>query len=416
MAGVFPARPASAELEIATKDGWRLSTDGRINSFLSIARGDWIPPGEKNFTGLDDEPTSDNKIASARVRTGFLESILAFELNRKINDSLALKGRVGLWMLASSDRTSTVAPAVEAREAFFKIDGDWGGILVGRAMSLFSRGAILLNSDIEHNYGLGSPCATKVVSGGSCGHAGFGVLFPGYHAAFVYNTPSFGGVQVSAGLYDPAWFNEANINRTPVPRVESELTFEAPHRIVTAFVGGLWQRIEQTQPDSSGNRVDATLDAYGVNAGVGVNVGPLQLGFTGYTGQGLGMYVPVENNPQNFTPGTNGLPGLRGEYGYYGAAALVFNGTKLAAGAGLSGARSDPGDPPDTQNNTVLKQQLGYSAGIYQTVFHHVTFAAEYFRAEWTWFDRGNATADGIVVVRPHQTVHFINVGATLVW
>src|SRR3954447_16317067 len=153
-AALFFVGSARAELEIAAKNGWRLSTDGRINTFLSFARGNAIPSTEQLFTGLNDERTADQKIESARVRTGFIESTLGFELNRKVNPSLNLKARVALWILAASARSAGDTPGVEAREAYFKIEGDWGGFLAGRAMSLFSRGAILLNYDIEHAYGL----------------------------------------------------------------------------------------------------------------------------------------------------------------------------------------------------------------------------------------------------------------------
>ena len=46
-----------------------------------------------------------------------------------------------------------------------------------------------------------------------------------------------------------------------------------------------------------------------------------------------------------------------------------------------------------------------------------VTFAVEYFGAQFTWFDRTETLADGsMAVVRPRQFVNFVNAGATLVW
>ena len=64
-----------------------------------------------------------------------------------------------------------------------------------------------------------------------------------------------------------------------------------------------------------------------------------------------------------------------------------------------------------------VAQQLGFSGGIYQTVFNSVTFALEYFGAQFTWFDRTETLADGsTAVVRPRQFVNFVNAGATFVW
>ena len=159
----------------------------------------------------------------------------------------------------------------------------------------------MLDYDVEHGTGLGYPCTIKEVHGGACGHAGFGLLFPGFHSGFVYNTPNLGGLQFSIGTYDPIQFAESNYRRTPYPRPEAELTFATPNKVFTAFVGGIWQRIsatlvpDVTMPDV---KADYDFDAYGVNYGFGLNVGPLKLGFSGFAGKGLRLLaVPLEDNP-----------------------------------------------------------------------------------------------------------------------
>jgi hypothetical protein len=416
---VSPAGRANAEIAIVIRDGWTLSTDGRINNFVSVARGNWIPVGEPPYTGVDDLPTSDNKIASARLRTGFVMNIIGFELKKQVSEGTTLRARVALWALSSSLRSALDAPGVEARDAYFKLEGPWGGLLVGRALALFARGGILLDYDVEHGNGLGYPCAIREVHGGACGHAGFGLLFPGFHSGMVYNTPNVGGLQLSIGAYDPIQFAESNYRRTPYPRPEAELTFSTPNRLFTAFVGGLWQRIGATltnpDPAAPNPRTDYDFDAWGVNYGVGLNIGPLKLGASGFAGQGLGLAVPLEDNPAIIL---SGRPGLRSEDGYWGAAALVFGGFKIAGGAGITRAKRDRDDPPDTSVNVpFISQQLGFSGGVYQTVFNTVTFAVEYFGAQFTWFDRTETLPDGsMAVVRPRQFVNFVNVGATLVW
>lgn len=420
-AGALSSGRAVAEIKLGERDGWRLSTDGRLNNFLSVARGNYIPNGEQIFTGLDDEPTLDKKVQSARVRTGFIESVLAFELNKELSEATSVKARVALWVLTASLRSAGDTPGVEAREAFFTLQGSWGGLLIGRTMSLFTRGGIMLDYDIEHAFGLGSPCSTKEVHGGSCGHAGFGLLFPGFHSGLVYSTPVLGGLQLSAGIYDPSQLAEKGYRRTPYPRAESELTFKTSNGMFTAFVGGMWQQVSgntgvgPVDPmTGQSSPAEQTFTAAGVNYGVGLNIGPVQLGASGFNGQGLGFYVPLEDNPNNFRSGTGGL---RSQEGYWGAAALVFGGTRLAAGAGLNRSKRDRDDPPPTgTGSTPLKQQLGVSAGIYQTIHKTVTFALEYFGAQWTWFDRAEMIGPDLFVVTPRQTVSFVNLGATLIW
>ncbi len=411
--GVFAVRPVHAEVELFQSKDWTLSTDGRINSFLSIARGDAIPDGEQAFTGLDEENTPSGKIESARVRTGFIESVLGFTLRKQLEPNVTATARVGLWMLASSARTWGDEPAVNAREAYFQIDAPWGGFRAGRAMSLFSRGAILLDYDLEHNYGLGHPCATKVVSGGACGHAGFGVLFPGFHAGLVYNTPSLAGLQLSVGVYDPAQITEGAYRRTPLPRVEAELTYQLPDYF-RAFAGTLWQRVSRNQTDpATMAALIQNQDASGLNYGFMANAGPLAAGFSGYFGKGLGLYTPLEDNPF-----TNLLASgkLRKQNGYYGAASLTFGQTKFAGGLGISRLEHSSEDPPDSGSSTTPKQQVGISGGVYQGVYKTVIIALEFFRAQTTWYNHGVSMGADTAIVRPVQTVNFINAGATLIW
>jgi hypothetical protein len=405
--------PARAEVELFKGKEWTMSTDGRINAFLSMARGDALPTDESSFTGLDEEYTPDHKLQSARVRTGFIQSVLGFTLQKQLAANVTAKARVALWLLASSQRSWGDEPAASAREAFLQIDAPWGGFRAGRAMSLFSRGAILLNYDLEHNYGLGHPCATKVVAGGSCGHAGFGVLFPGFHAGLVYNTPELAGLQLSAGLFDPAQIGEGQYRRTPLPRVEAELTYKAPDYF-RAFAGTLWQRLSRNvTQEGTMELTKQDQDASGLSYGFMVDVSPLAFGFSGYLGKGLGLYTPLEDNPfTNLEPSG----ALRKQNGYYGAASLTFGQTKVATGLGISRLQRASDDPPDTGDSKVPRTQVGFSAGVYQGLYKTVIVALEFFRAQTTWYNRGLAVGPDIAIIRPVQTVNFVNAGATLVW
>ena len=66
-AAVLPATRASAEIRIGEREGWVLTTDGRINNFLSVTRGNWIPAGEPPYTGVDDAQTTGNQIMATHT-------------------------------------------------------------------------------------------------------------------------------------------------------------------------------------------------------------------------------------------------------------------------------------------------------------------------------------------------------------
>jgi len=299
------------------------------------------------------------------------------------------------------------------RQSSTVVDGPWGSVLAGRNIGLFGRGGINLDYDIEHGYGLGSPCMIinrEPSQGpvGACGHVGFGILFPAFNAQITYATPELAGFQFSAGLFDPATVLESNYTRTPLPRVEGELSFKVP-KVFHAEVSGSWQRIGHA--DTS---LNLNVDSLGVAAAAGVNLGPLQLGVAGFTGQGLGIWVALENYPVFTDPAHV----LRKQKGMLGMAALNFGHTKIAGGVGetLIGATGNDifiGTATVNATPNFPNRQLGYSAGIYQGVLDDLVLGLDFFSANTRWNPAILANAQ---VSTPTQTVNFVNLGATLVF
>jgi hypothetical protein len=416
LAALWPQN-ARAEIELTEKKGWVLSIDGRLNAFLSHTWGTGVPAGMPDYTGIDDTPTADNEIVSTRVRTGFMTSIFGLKLKKELQDEITVTGRVALWMIIG--RPKQDAPLTEPRELYVQIDTVGGSLLAGRNLSLFPRGAILINYEYAHNYGLGHPCSPQFVSGGACGHAGHGTTFPGFNAGIVYTTPTLAGLALSLGLYDPATIAVGRYERTPYPRLEGELTFKAPDYF-HAFGHGFWQRLERTDTDPvTSEQVDKDVSARGVGGGLGIAIGPVRLGGSGYFGKGLGAYLPIENNPVVVDDeGT-----LRDSFGYYAQSALVIKGTQVSVGLGVTQIKKTDFDPDADEldmngvpgNPRLIKRQLGFSAGLYQ-MFGPLVFAAEYFRGEYTWHDFGEIEGTEIVVKRPQQAVNFVNAGVTLYW
>jgi hypothetical protein len=320
----------------------------------------------------------------------------------------SVTGRFAIWGNVSQKRDKTLVPDVDLREAYLKLEGPWGGVLAGRNIGLFGRGGINLDYDIEHGFGLGSPCMiiNREPSQGpvaACGHVGFGILFPAFNAQISYNTPVFAGFQLTVGLFDPATVQERGYTRTPLPRVEGELSFKA-QKVFHAEVSGTWQRIGQQ------DQLVLNVDSYGVAAAAGVNLGPVQLGAAGFAGQGLGIWAAMENYPvfsdDKFI--------LRRQKGFLGMAALNVGHTKIAAGVGetlVSRTVNDPVGPFSGLN--FPKSQFGISAGIYQGIYDSIVLGLDYFRASHTWNEGLNDAGAGYT---PKQTVNFFNLGATLVF
>lgn len=401
--------PSPEPLSIAKVKGWELTLDGRMSAFLSVSRGDPQPPTTAVWQGYQDKADKDGNITASRVRSGFVSNYLGWTLHKDVGANNKLTGRFAIWGNISQTRDKTVTPDVDLREVYLKIDGPWGGVLAGRNLGVYGRGGIALDYDIEHGYGLGSPCMIVSREPGhgpiaACGHVGFGILFPAFNAQISYNTPDLAGFQLTVGLFDPAVNQARSYERAPFPRVEGELTYRAP-KYFHAEVSGSWQRIGNNDVTQ-----DLTVDSMGFAGSLGLTFGPVQLGAAGFIGQGLGIWAAMEDYPvfsdDKFI--------LRHQKGFLGMAAVNFGQTKIAGGFGetLIGRTVNDPSTPFTSLNFPTKQ-AGISAGIYQGVLENVVLGLDYFRADHTWNDALDAN---MAVFTPKQVVHFVNVGATLVF
>ena len=423
-ATVLVHREAAAEFSLAKQDGWELKLDGRLNAFISFAQGDKTPEGVAEWTAglFEQADPGNNKIMVTRIRSGFVQNVLGFTLSKEVAAGYTLTGRFGLYAGASNERKPVLGaqPAVEAREAFIKLDAPWGTVKAGRDLGLFGSGGIFMDYEIVHANGLGSPCSTRQILGGACGFAGHGILFPGFNAGALYSTPKLVGIQGTVGLYDPTVNSEKGYEITPYPRVEAQLAYNFQDHF-KVFGEAMWQRLINTTAlhdntvamtpilDAAGNKRDQVADAQGFAAGASFSGGPVQVGGAFYTGTGLTLIVPIFNTP--ILADSAGV--LRKGQGFVGMASLTFGGTKIAGGGGISQLKLTPTDKTNLPFSSLVppKQQVGISIGLYQTMFKQLTWALEYFRGQYTWYDYKNAAG---TVAAPKQNLNFINTGLTL--
>ncbi len=401
--------PAAEPLSIAKIKGWELTVDGRMSAFLSVSHGPPPPPGSPTWQGFEDRPDDGGQTTASRIRSGFVSNYLGWGIRKEIG-SHAISGRFAVWGNISQQRDKTQSPDVDLREVYLRIDGPWGGVLAGRNMGIFSRGPISLDYDIVHNYGLGSPCmiVNRAPSWGpiaACGHVGFGILFPAFNAQIAYTTPQLAGFELSVGVFDPAAVKEQSYTRTPLPRVEAELAFKGS-KYVHAEISGSWQRL--------GNEAQADLDvdSSGIAGSIGLTLGPVQLGATGFAGRGLGIWAAIEDYPV-FSADSGGGYILRRQKGVAGLAALNFGSTKIAGGVGQTMISKVMTDPERFTALNFPAKQLGFSAGIYQGVLEHIVLGLDFFSANTTWQD---GVDDAGAPYTPEQTMSFINLGVTLVY
>jgi predicted porin len=372
-------------------DGWEVSTDGRVNAFLSSVFGDGLPEaGSLNLIGggLTGITDSDANLQTTRIRTGFVPSTLAVNVRHGVTEGLKASGRIGIYLAIQNDRNKNGQPALDLREAFFTLEGAFGSILLGRAFSVFSQHNTLMDAALQSGFGLGHPCSADG-NGAACGHIGIGYLYNNFNAGIGYRSPELAGFKLSAMLYDPATVGPYNL--TPLPRVEGDLTFtpELGGFDLQVFATGLWQHL--------GRSIDSKeVEVYGVSYGTTLGAYDVKLGLAGYYGDGLGIAVPLSDD----AIGIDGEPRLH--QGYYAQLKYTLGNTDLAAGYGISRAKQTEGDK--NSDTALIKTQQGGIAGVYQHI-GEVVFALEYVYLRNQWYK-----------TKSDQVAHVVNAGATFVW
>jgi hypothetical protein len=369
-----------------------------------------------------------------------------------------ISARLAFWSIIENARAPIARNTVDVRENYFKVEGNWGGVLLGRTLAMFSRGAIQTNFDYGQGNGLGSTCNPRG-QGPTCGHVGFGVFFPGFISGIVYNTPDLGGFQWTGGVYDPSVYKPAGLIRTPLPRFETEATYKAGGDVsyVKLFGNGLWQRLVQpgtpTLPEAE-QAPEAHADAWGLGGGIRGQVdtggGVIKLGLGGHTGQGLGLTLPLEDTPNGartfekgalladpnnpgqvmFVTDPRGTirPELRKMNGMFAIGMFSVDPIDFSVGWGISrmveieepealtqaraqneaAAAANGTDPValpalGDEDLNLIDSQMGISAGMYWHI-DPIVLGLDYFRSHFTW-SNGET-----------QTAHTVNLGGTLLW
>lgn len=449
LSALLLAKGARAEVSLIEKDGWRFSFDGRVNAFLSVGKGDDFPkptpnpltPGvEHAVMGSDKAPgipdvgwkssevaDTNNKYFAMRVRSGMIGNVLGFGISRNITETTSIKGYVSIWSTIETLGRDKWAPVIpEAREGYFSATGPWGTATVGRTFGWFGRLSTEIDLLYGHSYGVGLPCTDEL--GPACGHIGTGVAYPGYSAGFAYSSPSLGGLQFHAGVYDPIVM-APEWKRAPWLRPEGAVTFETKlggGGLLKLGVEGLYQPLarvdEKTDPTTMAKtRTDVKTSVWGAAGGARLEVGPLRVGAAAFRGRGIGMTYALQKSSVTLDPETFEL---RTFTGVYGQAALVFDKLQLGAGAGVAAADQLATDRINV-DTSVIHRQIGVSAALYYHLTDAVVLGADYFRFMARWYGAprsapdasGNpAVIDGTLLPGEKQDLNFVNAGVTYHW
>jgi hypothetical protein len=410
-------KSAVAEKILAQEGDWTVYSDGRVGAFVSYVHGDGYPNPPINTTVGDpnygsplyniqgggmladtSQPQTDGTVVARspqgtidrmRLRSGMMSNMFGFGVRGPVSGDTTIKGYIQIWAWVENlGEDKTQLNQADVRQGYLKLEGKrWGSLLVGRSRSLFARGNTDNDVMYAHGFGVGYPGAVDS-QGPTQGQIGFGILGSGFSSGIVYGTPSFHGLQLNVGIFDPVKINGA-WTRTKYARPEAELSFERPIGKLgkfTVFTNGVWERLYQPgQPDSK------NMTVKGVGYGGRVELGPVRLGFAGHYGRGLGTNYALEASTAAVSQGNE----LRIIDGYSVQSMVVLGQVDVFAGWGITRIFLNADDQagyavksinPGYSNVDIIKQQQGISCGAIFHVKPWLHIDVDLFRANFAWF------------------------------
>src|SRR5262249_14864987 len=98
-----------AEVKLGEANGWVVSTDGRVNAFISHVWGEDRPKGLENlnWVGFNEsssggQANADGKLNKTRIRSGYVPSTLAFNFRKQLSENLKVQSRVDVGFQITS--------------------------------------------------------------------------------------------------------------------------------------------------------------------------------------------------------------------------------------------------------------------------------------------------------------------------
>ena len=270
---------------------------------------------------------------------------------------------------------------IDARQTYLTFGKPtFGEIKIGRDIGLFASEAIL--NDITL-LAVGTAAGNAAPSNTSLGRIGLGYLYTDFQPQITYTSPKFGGLQFSAGLFQPLTTigrNETN----DTPGFQGKITYDLANTDgglgVHAWVSGLIQKHDRT----------ALLPAYtgkAIDVGAKLSYGPATLTGYYYTGTGIGTIGL-------FLLSTDAVGNKRDSDGFYVQGTLGFGKFTLAGSYGQSNLDLARGEAVSNlvESNSSYVGQLRYGLTSW------LTLISEYTHTKSEAHNRNRAQSDALAL------------------
>ncbi len=306
--------------------GVTVKFSGSINGFYTHDNGDAAIPSNTVVGGLASVGKS-----SSSVRNGLLPGIFGVDVSTN-QGGWDVAAHIGLYPGINS--VSNVGGAnsagtpqalatsgIDARQTYLTFGRpNFGTVKVGRDIGLFGSDAIL--NDITL-LGVGTTGGNVAPSNTSLGRIGIGYIYTDFQPQITYSSPKFGGLQVSAGIFQPLQtIGNSEVNGSPGFQAKVTYDFKSD-----SFGGHLWAGGITQKHDGVGGSPSYT----GSGFDVGAKLTYAGFGLLGYYYDGSGI-----GTTGLFILSTDAAGRKRDSNGYYAQATYTLGKVTLGGSYGAS--------------------------------------------------------------------------------
>ncbi|WP_022978645.1 hypothetical protein [Nevskia ramosa] len=274
------------------------------------------------------------------------------------------------------------SPNLDIRQVYATFStAELGTLKVGRDYSMLGFDAIV-NDITLIAVGVASVRTATSPANTTLGTIGFGHLFSTPNAGITYTTPSFSGLTVSAGIYQPldaialtGIGAGSTASAKPAPQIQGQVKYKFGATTgLNGFVSadGLYQKQELTVAGAGATLTDRNPVALGFDVTSKVAYAGAALVGHYYYGEGLGAY-------SYFIEGFSPTGKARVSQGGYIQATYTYAKTTLGANYGISRLNTTDGD---ADGGDLLKANSKYTIGLYHKLLDNLTLTTEYTDAK----------------------------------
>ena len=365
--------------------GVTLKFSGSVNGFY--AHDNAQTPGPRTSVAGGVAPVGRN---SSAVRNGLLPGFLKVEVSTQ-QSGFDVGAHFGMYPGINSADYSTGGGAnaggkpvalqtagIDFRQTYLTVGrAGYGELKLGRDIGLFGSEGIL--NDITL-LSVGSTGGNVAPANTSLGRIGIGYIYTDFQPQITYTSPSFSGLQVSAGVFQPLQSLSGPGETSGSPGFQGKVTYDIK---MGGFAARAWlSAISQRHDRNDG----VSYTGSGFDTGAKLGYGPISLVGYYYKASGLGIIA------LNLLD-TDSLGNKRDSQGFYVQGMATFG--KFSLGGSYGESSLDYANAADAlANPTLVDKNSSYVGQARYGLTSWVTMIGEYIHTKSRAHNGNEASAD----------------------